>query len=306
MARIISFINFKGGVGKTTCTVEIAVCLAAYHSKRVLLVDLDPQTNATFYLLDQESWVDWVKRRGSLRNLFEDYIAQRQTCQIDQATIRDVAAGGLAIKGLDLLPSHLELITIDERLASVSGVGRGLFAPQAVLRASLADVEGQYDFVLCDCPPNFNLVTQNGLFASEGYLVPTLPDYLSTLGIDLIRRQVGRFSAGMQRTFELIGAPYKEPQPLGIVFNRVRVLEYGPPVKLPRAQAQSIQGLMNNSELKDLIFKGFITESVVVGEAPGGKIPISVSTDPKLKANQAQFRKVTEEFLRRIDGAGGA
>lgn len=304
MARVLSFINFKGGVGKTTCTVEIAVCLAAYHGKRVLLIDLDPQTNATFYLLDQGFWVDWVRRRGSLRNLFEDYIAQRQTFRIDQAIIQDVAAGGLAIKGLDLLPSHLSLITVDERLAGVSGFDRGLLGPQAVLKAHLADLEDRYDFILCDCPPNFNLVTQNGLFASQAYLVPTLPDYLSTLGITLIQRQVDRFVAGMRRTFSMIGALYEEPRLLGIVFNRVRVLDFGPPLKLPKVQEQAIQVVNNTSECKGLIFKRFVTESVVVSEAPEGKVPVSISPDPKFRRSQEQFRRVTEELLERLSGAG--
>lgn len=300
MARIISLINFKGGVGKTTCTVEIAVCLAAYHGKRVLLIDLDPQTNATFYLLEQEFWVDWVRRKGSLRNLFDDYITQRQTFRIDQAIIQDVAAGGLAIKGLDLLPSHLLLITIDERLAGVGGVGRGLFGPQAVLKAHLADLESQYDFILCDCPPNFNLVTQNGLFASEAYLVPTLPDYLSTLGITLIQRQVNRFVAGMRRIFTMIGATYEEPRLIGILFNRVRVLEFGPPLKLPRVQEQAIQYVKKIPGCQELVFNRFVTESVVVSEAPERKVPVSISTDPKYKQSQIQFRQVTEELLERL------
>ncbi len=306
MAQIISLINFKGGVGKTTCTVEIAVCLATYHGKRVLLVDLDPQTNATFYLLEQEFWLDWVKRRGSLLNLFEDYyIAERQTFRIDQAIIQDVAAGGLTIKGLDLLPSHLSLITIDERLATVGGIGRGLFGPQAVLKAHLADLERQYDFILCDCPPNFNLVTQNGLFASHTYLVPTLPDYLSTLGITLIQRQVSRFVTGMQKTFTMIGATYEEPRLIGILFNRVRVLEFGPPLRLPRVQEQAIQYVKKLPGCQDLVFEHFVTESLAVGEAPERKVPVSIATNPRYRQSQAQFRQVTEELLERLGDSGG-
>ena len=141
MARVISFINFKGGVGKTTCTVEIAVCLARYHTKRVLLIDLDPQTNATFYLLEQPFWMEWVERQGSLKDLFEDFIAHRYTFRIDRAIVQNVAAGGLAVEGLDLLPSHLSLVTIDERLAGISGSDRGLFGPQAILKAHLAEIE---------------------------------------------------------------------------------------------------------------------------------------------------------------------
>ena len=306
MAHVISFINFKGGVGKTTCTVEIAVCLARYHGKRVLLIDLDPQTNATFYLLEQPFWMEWVERQGSLKGLFEDFIAHRYTFRIDRAIVQNVAAGGLAVEGLDLLPSHLSLVTIDERLAGISGSDRGLFGPQAILKAHLAEIENRYDFILCDCPPNFNLVTQNGLFASQAYLVPTLPDYLSTLGITLIQRQVDRFVATMHRTFTMIGAPYEAPELLGIVLNRVKVLEFGSEPRLPNIQQRAIQSLKNTPGCDGLLFRNFILESVAVSEAPQEKLPISVSPDPRLRRSQDQFRRVAEEFLARLAAAEGA
>ncbi|MCX5732718.1 MAG: ParA family protein [candidate division NC10 bacterium] len=302
MARVISFINFKGGVGKTTCTVEIAVCLAAHHKKRVLLVDLDPQTNATFYLVDQPFWLDWVRERGSLKDLFTDYILQRQTFRLDRAIIPNVAPGGLAIEGLHLLPSHLSLITIDEQLAGVSGADRGIFGPQAILKAHLADFEDAYDFILCDCPPNFNLVTQNGFFASQAYLVPTLPDYLSTLGIDLIRRQASRFATGIRQTFPTVGAAYDEPRLLGIVLNRVRVLESGSPPRLPHVQQRAIQSLKNTLGADHLLFASYVTESVAVSDAPSGKLPVSISPDAKCRKSQEQFRRITDELLTRLQG----
>jgi chromosome partitioning protein len=302
---VISFINFKGGVGKTTCTVEIAACLARYHRKRVLLIDLDPQTNATFYLLEQPFWMEWVERQGSLKDLFEDFIAHRYTFRIDRAIVQNVAAGGLAVEGLDLLPSHLSLVTIDERLAGISGSDRGLFGPQAILKAHLAEIESRYDFIFCDCPPNFNLVTQNGLFASQGYLVPTLPDYLSTLGITLIQRQVDRFVAAMRRTFAMIGAPYESPELLGIVLNRVKVLEFGTEPRLPNVQQRAIQSLKNTPGCDGLLFRHFILESVAVSEAPQEKLPISISPDPRLERSQDQFRRVTEEFLTRLAAPEG-
>jgi chromosome partitioning protein len=300
VAQVISFINFKGGVGKTTCTVEVAVCLARHHGKRVLLIDLDPQTNATFYLLEQPFWIDWVRQRGSLKDLFEDFIDRRYTFRIDQAIVENVPAAGLAIEGLDLLPSHLSLVTIDERLAGAGGSDRGLFGPQAILKAHLAELESRYDFILCDCPPNFNLVTQNGLFASQAYLVPALPDYLSTLGITLIQRQVDRFGTAMHRILSTVGAPYEAPRLLGIVLNRIKVLEFAPALKLPHVQQRAIQSLRNTPGCNGLLFRNFILESVAVSEAPQGKVPVSISPDPKLRRSQEQFRRVTEELLERL------
>lgn len=299
MARVISFINFKGGVGKTTSAVEIAASLAAYHGKRVLVVDLDPQTNATFYLMDQPQWMDWVKSHGSLKELFEDYIQQRYRFDIHQAIVRDVGAGGLAVKGLDLLPSHLALVTADLQLAGMGGVGQRLFGPQAILKAHLTEVEGDYDYILCDCPPNFNLVTQNGLFASEAYVIPTLPDYLSTLGITLIGREAQHFVTRMQRVLRLARGAFPGPELRGIFFNRVRVMQWGPPVVLLPLHAQSIRMIKDDPQYGPVVFESFVTESVHVGEAPEKKIPISLSPEAEHQRALGQFRRLAEEFLQR-------
>lgn len=300
MAKLISFINFKGGVGKTTCAVEIAASLAAYHGQRVLLVDMDPQTNATFYLMDQPQWMDWVKSRGSLKELFEDYIDQRYRFDIHQAIVRDVGAGGLAVKGLDLLPSHLALVTADLRLAGMRGMEQPLFGPQAILKAHLTEVEGDYDYILCDCPPNFNLVTQNGLFASEAYVIPTLPDYLSTLGITLIGREAQNFVTRMQGTLRSLTGGFPGPELRGIIFNRVRVTQWGPPVTLLPLHAQSMRMVKDDPRYGPVVFQSFVTESVHIGEAPERKIPVCLSPESEHRRALEQFRRLADEFLRRV------
>jgi len=70
MAHIVTIINFKGGVGKTTCSVEIAAALARHYGRRTLLVDLDPQASATFYVMKQERWKEWTRAHGSTYELF--------------------------------------------------------------------------------------------------------------------------------------------------------------------------------------------------------------------------------------------
>ena len=74
-AKFISFINFKGGVGKSTCAAELSAALASQNGKRVLLIDLDPQTNATFYFMDYSQWEHWQQTAGSLRTLFDAFLA---------------------------------------------------------------------------------------------------------------------------------------------------------------------------------------------------------------------------------------
>jgi chromosome partitioning protein len=112
MTKIISFINLKGGVGKTTLTVNIASILAKVHSKKVLVVDLDPQTNATVSLISQTEWEKVNLRKQTLYHLFNDKINSGSDFDLGKAIIKNVAN----IQNLNLLPSSLNLVEIQDRI----------------------------------------------------------------------------------------------------------------------------------------------------------------------------------------------
>jgi len=90
MAKIVTVINFKGGVGKTTVAIEISASLARFYGKRTLLVDLDPQASATFYVMEQDQWMQWKSTRGSTYDLFEQ---QYGSFPIREAIVQDVLKG---------------------------------------------------------------------------------------------------------------------------------------------------------------------------------------------------------------------
>src|SRR5947208_14472161 len=184
MTKIVTIINFKGGVGKTTCSIEICTSLARFYGKRTLLVDLDPQASATFYVMEQEHWRQWSYRNGSTYNLFEQ---QGQFFPIRNAIVQDVIQGRSTVFGFDLLPSNPDLIDVDLRLADFMGY--------TVLQRYFEEIRDDYDYIICDCPPNFNPVTKNALWASDAFIVPTVPDFLSTYGIGLLRRSVNKLFA---------------------------------------------------------------------------------------------------------------
>src|SRR5436190_2770171 len=181
MAKVVTIINFKGGVGKTTVSVELSTSLARFYGKRTLLVDLDPQASATFYVMEQEHWRQWSYRNGSTYNLFEQ---QGQFFPIRNAIVQDVIQGRSTVFGFDLLPSNPDLIDVDLRLADFMGY--------TVLQRYFDEIQDDYDYIICDCPPNFNPVTKNSLWASDAYIVPTVPDFLSTYGIGLLQRSVNK------------------------------------------------------------------------------------------------------------------
>ena len=114
MAEIASFINYKGGVGKTTLAVETAATLAREHGFKVLVMDLDPQTNASFYLMTEEGWRVWAEQKGSLKEILQSAIRDEpfDASQVIRENLHDC---------LDLLPSHLDLLPMDLELAAKWG-----------------------------------------------------------------------------------------------------------------------------------------------------------------------------------------
>jgi chromosome partitioning protein len=300
-ARFISFINFKGGVGKSTTAVETAASLAKNYGKRVLLIDLDPQTNATFYLMDHAEWESWQQTNGSLKTLFDAYLAgQGESFDVSRIIKKDLLChGGTPLApGFELLPSHLALVQIDIQLAAKATVGESVFSSQAIIRQALQHVQDQYDYIIFDCPPNFNLVTQNGLFASDGYVIPAIPDYLSTLGINLIQGEVNRFSERIRNALAMFGGTFTGPQLKGIIFTRVR-LRSRAPLRFIDLHERRIHEVVRTNP--DVVFKNFISEAVRFAEAPERQLPVSLS--PRIEDRDArnEFMRLAEEFIQRID-----
>ncbi len=194
--HVISFINLKGGVGKTTTAIAVAEILAHDHGKQVLLIDLDPQTNATVTLIPEERWAEMDRAGRTVAQLFEDYMNPQypKRFDIETAIARKVSTVGNGIEKLDLLPSSIRLIDIQERIPMIAVTGHFMLNPLDVLQAALRPVVGRYDFIIIDCPPSLGTVTKNGLRISSGYVIPTIPDTLSTWGIYQIVDNVERFA----------------------------------------------------------------------------------------------------------------
>lgn len=194
MVRIISLINLKGGVAKTTTTVAVAETLASQFNKKILVIDLDPQTNATTMLIGEKKWKKLNEKGWTLASLFKDALdPEHKSFDIRktlQKSVSDVQRG----ESIDLLPSSLDLIDVQDKLANAPTGQFYSVTPIDLLRLAVKPIIDNYDIVLIDCPPNLGIITLNGLRISEGYIIPTVPDVLSTYGIPQIMRRVGNFS----------------------------------------------------------------------------------------------------------------
>lgn len=194
MAKIISCVNLKGGVGKTT----LAVNMAAYFGikgKKTLLVDLDPQTNATFSCMEVADWQTHAKKNGTVSDLLgarQHASADARAKKVSDVLVRDV------FRNVDLIPSHLDLFTVDLDMA-------GATARETRLKKALHEVSEKYDLIICDCPPNLTIPTQNALAASSHFVVPISADFLSSLGIGILLGRVKQLGADLDQDLSLAG-----------------------------------------------------------------------------------------------------
>ena len=120
MAVVTSIINLKGGVGKTTLTLALAHYLAGEHGKRVLVIDLDPQTNATIALVTERRWRERDQAGQTLYQLFKDQIENTRLFSAQEAILTRVSNVGGGIPGLDLLPSSIRLHRIQDRITKIA------------------------------------------------------------------------------------------------------------------------------------------------------------------------------------------
>lgn len=210
MTRIISLINLKGGVAKTSTTVGLAETLASNFRKRVLVIDLDPQTNATTMLIGEKRWKEINEKGWTLATLFKDALEPQNKSFSLKNTLQKRVSDVQGAEKIDLLPSSLDLIDVQDKLASAPTGQFYSVTPIDLLRLAVKGLLDDYDLVLVDCPPNLGIITLNGLRISEGYIIPTVPDVLSTYGIPQIIKRVGDFS-------NEIG---EEIKPLGILITK--------------------------------------------------------------------------------------
>jgi chromosome partitioning protein len=205
MTRVIATINLKGGVGKTTTTAALGEFLAAEFGQRVLLIDLDPQTNLTTMMIGERRWQELNESGLTLAALFLEAVESvGMRFDMDKA-IQVNASPVNAVRGVDLLASSLDLMEIQEGLSYRQYAEPHASWPVEVLRDAVAPVLNRYDYVLVDCPPNLGMLTLNGLRLADGYIIPTIPDILSTYGIPQLQSRVSAFAARTGHTIKELG-----------------------------------------------------------------------------------------------------
>jgi chromosome partitioning protein len=275
---VVSVLNMKGGVGKTIITLNLAHALASQHSKRVLLVDFDPQANATSGLLDYKDYEEHRKKKRVISDIFTDLeklVGPVSDKNPKIIKLKDMLIRVRSYEGsgfIDLVPSELELSTILERSGGSSLEDR--------LKLILRDKKKKYDFVLIDCGPTYSVLTNNALKASDYVLIPVRPDPFSARGIPMLLSKI--------QAHNLAHTQDDTVTVLGILFTMVNEnLQYVSSVKSEILREHS--DVFRSEILRNEHYSRALFEHKSIFETPAQK---------KFKTNFTDF---VDEFMERIN-----
>lgn len=283
---IISFINYKGGVGKTTLTANVAAELA-YRGKRVLVVDLDPQTNLTLSFINLDKWQELDEEGKTIKHWYDQFL----DADLDESLSKLIVVPDKVNNTLNqlnsqgyvhLISSHLELINLDMELATRYGgnsertIRSSFLRLFSRLKKGLEEVKDNYDLVLIDCPPNFNIVTQNAIIASNMYLVPAKADFLSTLGIDQLVRHIDALTSKYNDYVKQDDSSRWEeinPQLTGVVFTMINIYN-GNPIQAQNTYIHQV------SRAGYTVFDKFIrNNNTLFANSPEYGVPVALNTN---------------------------
>jgi chromosome partitioning protein len=297
MARKISFINYKGGVGKTSLIINTAAALAKL-GKKVLLFDLDTQSNASIWLLKLDRWNKLnAAGEGAIYSIFDP-----GKSQIKDLIVKNVVegrSGDKLLPGLDLVPTTFNLVDLENEYT-----GDPKRPPYLVFSEQLAAVEANYDFILFDCPPNILRASQCGVFVSNEIYVPANPDALSLIGFTLLVEKLQKFhqlSASFRRAS--MGVP---AQIYGIIFNSIKV---GVDIEVPKMRMQLRLNQFKAAKRAAAIAKIFdsqIRDAMVVRRAVALGLPVALVSAEATDAGPmgdnviTDYRRLASELIDHI------
>lgn len=252
MGRIIAVANQKGGVGKSTTSINLSSCLAEL-GKKVLLVDIDPQGNGT-------SGVG-IDKNNMKNTVYSMFVGE---CDIEDAIV------ATQIEKLDLIPSNVDLAGAEIDLLEIKD-------REYILKKALNKVQGQYDFVIIDCPPSLNILTVNAMCAANTILVPIQCEYYALEGLSQLIYTIDLVKKRLNPSLEIEG----------VVFTM-----YDARTNL---SLEVVENVKNN--LKQNIYKTIIPRNIRLAEAPSHGLPINLYDSKSTGAES--YRLLAEEVAER-------
>jgi len=281
--KVVAVINMKGGVGKTTLTVNLAYTLFMEHEKNVLVIDIDPQFNSTQYLMGQKKYVEYLKNESNktIYDIFKDPTLKGPSTVKDENLKdkkRKISLGDVTVKisenkskgRLDLIPSTLQLMELDTERRGAENR----------LKRFVSKIKSAYDVILIDCPPTMSIFTLSSYLASDAYIVPIKPDHLSSIGLPLLERAIREYDEDQDKKLYF----------LGIIFTMVDLR-----TNLMKGTMEQIR-----NRYKHQVFDNIMRRSIYIAEAVRHNQPIINYKKAISSGHDRDIKNITEEFLKRI------
>src|SRR5436853_20609 len=268
MTKIIAVANQKGGVGKTTTSVNLAASLVAMK-RRVLLVDLDPQGNATMGA--------GVDKRALTFTVYQVLLGEKKIS--DVRTVSPSGGFGLVPSNRELAGAEIELVDMPEREMRLKDA---LAEALSQIRLAISEVANEYDFILLDCPPSLSLLTLNGLCAADSVLIPMQCEYYALEGLSDLVQTIRKVRAHLNPRLEIEGL--------------LRTM-YDPRNTLAQNVAAELE-----KHFGDKLYRTVIPRNIRLAEAPSHGIPV-LKLELMSKGAQS-YLALAGEMLRRMEARG--
>lgn len=311
--KIVSIINYKGGVGKTTLTANLAVALAM-QQYRVLLIDTDPQASLSLTLFDEPDWIPLRKEKKTIQNWLLDVKAYEKTPDLSpyitkipilQESLKKYGNVDAIIGMFGFFSGELSMA--DElRGDSVAQVRKKYILLQQKLQEAIYNLskneQYQYDIVIIDCPPNINTLTKMALFAADKVLIPGKADFLSFQGMRAMQLSLYSFFKEIDLCSQIVRShddmkQFLSEKILGFVFTMVKDYAGGPKKK----EAEAMENIRNFFRQEKInVFESYLKNDELFVEATQQKKPVLL-LNPAGHAGYSsvasQIRSITNEFL---------
>lgn len=220
MGKIIAVVNQKGGVGKTTTTMNLGYALAE-SGKKVLLIDFDPQSSLTVCM----GYDDTDSLECTIATLMQRVMEDMELPEDYHYIYHHTSDSGVA---LDFIPCSMELSAVDVSL--VNAVCR-----ESILKGILAELKADYDYIIIDCSPSLGMLTINALVAAQAVIIPVTPEYLSAKGLEILLKNILRVKRKINPELEIEGilfTMYKERMRLTQTVEEIVCNTYGQAVPI--------------------------------------------------------------------------
>ena len=309
MAKRVSIINFKGGVGKTTLAFHLGTGLARYHNAQVLLIDVDHQSSLSIVCLKADKWEEAVAEKRTIDEVFQPFVRPSSSPPGDEIIIK-APSMNLAYCSMDLVPASLQLDDTEIELTA-SHQGNAIHSEwnkRTLICRWIEDtgIDDEYDYIIFDCPPATKIISQNAIAASHGYIIPIVPEAVMERGAPHL---YGMVQAGIDTRLKALaaaatGEPRKihvpETELVGLVITRIQTSSgYS---GYTNDHTQHLGSLKRR--WKDNLVKPYIVQGTGVSQALADNVPVydrSWTQNIGGRDIHTQFKQLTAELKQRVD-----